>query len=128
MRRQNTKDTRRDRTPSRAGGIKIDRLSTIEGGAKRDSEPEDDLAKELNNIAVNQNQIGAEMLGDNFNVQQPIINMTSLTSMNYNQMEDGFDKQNRQAFKQSISDPTLGYGDSLFDLRNKSSIMGGFTG
>ena len=40
-----------------------------------------------------------------------MINMTSLTSLNYNSMEDRFDKNNRQAFKASINDPNLGYGD-----------------
>ena len=57
-----------------------------------------------------------------------MINMTSLTSLNYNSMEDRFDKNNRQAFKASINDPNLGYGDSIFDLKGKSSIYAGFPG
>ena len=52
--------------------------------------------------------------------------MTSLTSLNYNSMEDRFDKNNRQAFKAQISDPNLGYSDSIFDLKGKSSIYAGF--
>jgi len=35
---------------------------------------------------------------DEFSIP-PIGNMTSLTSINYNQMEDGFDAKNRTQFK-----------------------------
>ena len=44
----------------------------------------------------------------------PMGNMTSLTSLHYNQMEDGFDSKTRGLFKQQLADPTLGHGDSFF--------------
>ena len=44
-----------------------------------------------------------------------MYDMASLTSINYNAMEDKMDKHNRFSFNQQLADPSLGMGsDSLF--------------
>lgn len=48
-------------------------------------------------------------------------NMGSLTSLNYNNMEDNLDLKNRRSFKQQLNDPNMGFGpltsrDSLWNI------------
>ena len=63
------------------------------------------------------NIVGVEGMGSGANLDVPPIgNLTSLTSLNYNQMEDNL---NRNNIKQMINDPSLGHGD-FFGIRGCS--------